>query len=117
MQTKTHANSNSCISDFGKGAGHRRKIIRYPRIFKGLRQRGSELARISLRLFSHRRTVKAKVRLAGTAAKTALHSLAAKLKLRGGLTITCHEGCGLHPRAAVLALMAVMNANVAATLQ
>ena len=54
------------------------------------------------------------MRKAGTAAKPALHWFAAPLELWGMLAVARHECSGLHPRAAILALMAVVNADVVA---
>ena len=54
------------------------------------------------------------MRKAGTAAKPALHWFAAPLELRGILAMAGHECSSLHPRATILALMAVVNADVVA---
>ena len=57
------------------------------------------------------------MRKAGTAAKPTLHWFAAPLKLRGILAVARHECSSLHPRATILALMAVVNADAVAGYQ
>ena len=80
-------------------------------------QGGRKLARISLSLLRHRRIIKTKMRHASTTAEPALHWFAAKLKLRGILAIARHEGGGLHPRAAILTLVAVVYTDMATCCQ
>ena len=50
MQSKTHAISNLCISDFAISAGHLRKIQTYPGFFECLGKCSCKLARVCLRL-------------------------------------------------------------------
>jgi hypothetical protein len=50
MQSKTHAISNLCISDFAKSAGHIFNIQTDPCVLESLGECPSKLARVSLRL-------------------------------------------------------------------
>ena len=103
---------NLCVSACHRKRRNMTYILGGPCVLEKLSECTGQLRRIRLCLLGHRWIVKSEVRTTRARTTPTLHWVASLREARRVLTIATEKTRRLHPRAAVLALMAVMQSCV-----